>query len=155
MKRLSFALATLVVAVPALAQDVTLTPIPLDAATLDISGTWSYDTVVTGNTGPCPPVPAKKGELSIVAKDGVPVQVDVLSGELCGKPMHLMAGDIEWGNLVVGNAKTVDNEGGRAFNSMVAFFYSDKSASGHVESQYVHPGGMSCSWSYRIELKRP
>lgn len=155
VKRLSLLLVPFFFAVPAAAQDVALTPIPRDAGALGISGVWAYETVVTGSEGPCPSVPAKKGELSIVAKEGVPVQVDILSGELCGKPMHLLAGDIEWGNLVVGNAKTVDDEGGRAFNSMVAYFYSDKSGSGHVQSQYVHPGGMSCSWSYRIELKRP
>ena len=151
-----FTLLVLALATPAFAQEVALTPIPQDAATLDISGVWAYQTADHSHTGVCPPVPAKTGELRIdTAPAGTPVKVDILSGELCGKPMHLLAGGIEWGNLVVGNAAVVDDEGGQVFNAMVAYFYAADHGSGRVTSQYLHPGGMSCSWSYRVELTRP
>lgn len=155
MARFALSIAALLIAAsPLAAQDGALTPIPLDAAQLDIEGVWSYRTADHTNTGPCPAVPEKRGELSITMSEDLPVRVDVLSGELCGRPMHLFSGDIEWGNLVVGNAAAVDDEGGQAFNSITVFFYSDTQGSGVVRSQYVHPGGMSCGWTYRVELSR-
>ncbi len=155
-KIISTLIACLILPGQVLAQTVPLTPIPEDAAGLNISGVWTYSTGDHRNAGPCPGGTPMAGDLDIAVTADNAVSLDVLSGATCVPgSMCLYNGAIQAGNVVVGNSATVDDEGGKASNGMVLYFFSEDHGAGRVRSEYVHPGGMACTWTHRIELRRP
>jgi len=57
-------------------------------------------------------------------------------------------------NIKVSNEATVDDEGGKVFNTILLSFPSDAEAEGSSTSQYIHPDGLSCKWNSEIALMR-
>jgi len=48
------------------------------------------------------------------------------------------------------NSAKVDNEGGKATNTITLIAKSAKEAEGSSHSKYTHPGGMVCTWGSKV-----
>ncbi|MEZ5666477.1 MAG: hypothetical protein R3F55_03395 [Alphaproteobacteria bacterium] len=141
-------------ALPAWADDVAPVAIPVDPATIDIAGQWTYATSNHAVSGMCPLGTPMAGTLSIAVVDGA-ITVVVDSGATCSPAsMCVYEGRIEQGAVVVSNTAVVDDEGGSASNAMQLFFTSPTAGAGRVASGYVHPEGFECQWTHDIALSR-
>jgi hypothetical protein len=151
-------------AVPAAAQDIPIAPLaPLDLgdradpAAIDLGGIWEYATL--NHTGGCPGAPSAgfpMGGLMEITQSGGAIAMRIETGAICDPAsMCNFAGTIADGYLVLSNSDIVDDEGGRATNTLQLGFISDSVAQGVGGALYVHPKGMTCGWNWDILMHRP
>ncbi len=159
MNRLTLILATVTAVVgysaSAAAQgDIAPVPIPLDPATIDITGTWNYSTANHKVSGDCPNGSPMNGTLAIT-REGAEAGLMIMSGATCDPAsMCMFGGGLTGEYLLVSNTDTVDEEGGTATNAIQMFFSSPAQGSGSASSSYVHPEGFQCQWSHDVLIWR-
>ena len=152
---LTIAACTSLAALPSFAQSTQEpVPLPIDAATIDFTGIWSFTSANHTVSGTCPNGSPMVGTLSLAQQDGA-VSLHLLSGAKCDPAsMCSYTGEIKVGNVVVSNNDIVDDENGEVTNAINLFFYSADKAGGNVSSRYLHPKGFECNWEFNLELTR-
>ena len=125
-----------------------------DAATLDLSGEWTYAASKCWNKGPHPMGGDTTGTIKMTQK-GAKVTLVVQTGRVCRPAsMCVFAGKLKGKKLLVTNSATVDSEGGKAKNSIAVVFKDADRAAGKSKSSYRHPGGMGFTWGCDVTLQR-
>ncbi|MCD6499166.1 MAG: hypothetical protein J7M25_12820 [Deltaproteobacteria bacterium] len=129
---------------------------PLVAATKapNLHGTWTYQTSGHWHKGVCPGGGPRSGRLTIQRR-GHRFTLVFVSGSVC-RPASMcrFAGTVHGRVWKASNHAKVDNEGGAVKNTLVLHAKSAKRATGISTSTYTHPGGMRCTWGYRVTLRR-
>lgn len=126
---------------------------PASAATYDLSGTWSFSTSGNWVTGVCPKGADSTGTLQI-AQTGDSFTMKILTGMVCSPAsMCSYTGTIVGAAYTATNSAVVDNEGGKATNTITFAASSATAATGADSSTYVHPK-TTCTWGFNIVLSR-
>jgi hypothetical protein len=124
------------------------------AAGLNVTGEWTYATSGSWKKGPCPTGGDAKGTLKMTQK-GAKVTLVFKTGRTCRPAsMCVFAGKLKGKVLVLSNSAKVDNEGGKASNTIKLKLKDADHAAGSSSSSYKHPGGMVCSWGSKVTLQR-
>jgi hypothetical protein len=133
---------------------VTLCATYTPAGDVDPTGTWNVVRSASRRTGPCPAGSAGKGELTISRVDGV-LTLTYGKGMTC-RPAAVckLAGSLSKGVYTFVTTVPVDDEGGKVTNFAEIKFASGKAGSGKGSSRYVHPSGMTCTWTFDLALSR-
>ena len=119
-----------------------------------LMGTWSFVTSNHWKKGVCPAPRKARGRLRIV-KRGRGARLKIIKGMIC-KPASMcrFSCKVLRAKIVCTNRARVDNEGGVARNRVVLRPTSRRRAAGTNRSTYTHPGGMKCSWGFKVSLRK-
>lgn len=167
-------LASLAIALPALAQAPQIAELPegWDIPTVspqpegstapvlapdDIAGAWHYETAnhaIVACDFPVWRLEPAAGDMEIAPHDGIVTATLVTGGKCAPASMCLFDGTLEGSTLAMANRDVVDGEGGIAANGWAVAFVSGDRAEGTGTSVYVHPEGARCHWSYTVTLTR-
>jgi hypothetical protein len=121
---------------------------------VDPIGTWNVVRSASHSAGPCPMGGNGKGQLTIARADGV-LTLTYGKGMTC-RPAAVckLTGSVAKGVYTFTTTVPVDNEGGKVTNSAELKFASGTTASGKGSSRYVHPSGITCTWTFTLALSR-
>ena len=123
-------------------------------ADVDPTGSWNVVRGASKRVGPCPAGSNGKGELTITRVSGVPT-LTYGKGMRCRPgPVCILPGSVSKGLYTFTTTVAVDNEGGKVTNSAEIRFTSSKAGRGKGSSKYVHPSGISCTWTFDLTLSR-
>jgi len=132
---------------------LTLVPAIASAGKLDLTGTWTWTATGSWKKGPCPTGGDGTGALKI-KQTGDKVTLVFTSGRVCRPAsMCTFKGKLTGKKLTLGNAATVDNEGGKVKNSITLTVKDPKNATGSSSSSYKHPR-MTCTWGSKVAIKK-
>lgn len=118
------------------------------------SGKWQYSTSAHWHKGRCPAPRKGKGVLRFSRK-GSKATLTIVSGMTCRpKGMCTCTGKIKGKQFHCKKTMKVDNEGGKAHNTIKLTQTSGNKMKGSVRSGYAHPSGFKCSWGFKLTVKK-
>jgi len=119
-----------------------------------IMGLWDFQNSDYTVTGPCPKGKENFGTLEI-KQEGEVVVLTLKTGKIC-RPSSLCTykGAIKDGHFIVSNSAIVDNEGGKAINSLDIIMHDVDHMTAKSKSQYIHPSGIQCTWLGTMKISR-
>ncbi len=127
-----------------------------DSAYLDINGLWDFSTSNYTVTGTCPPGNPAYGTLSFTeGANSSSVTMVFLSGMTCNpNEACIYQGGFQSEKNVVVTNNMADYSGGTVTNSISVTWTSPATAYGTGVSVYNFSDGVSCTWHYKINLKK-
>ncbi len=130
------------------------TPGTPDTLGTSLAGGWFFRGSAPRVSGRCPPGSAMMAAAH-VDQQGQRVRLRYTLGITCTPPSVCQyEGSITGGRVKLTNTAVVDDEGGRVTNTLDLAIESNDRLSGTATSKYLHPDGIQCVWTSRVEVTR-
>ncbi|NPA94991.1 MAG: hypothetical protein GXO58_06150 [Thermodesulfobacteria bacterium] len=127
-----------------------------ESAYLDVNGLWDFNTYDYSVIGTCPPGNPASGTISITHDaNSSSLTLVFLTGMTCSpESACIYRGSFQTEKNIVVSNSLADTSGGTISNTISLTWTSDTSAYGTGVSVYNFSNGVSCTWNYKLSLKR-
>jgi hypothetical protein len=131
-------------------------PPSASSATVDLSGTWNFQTSDHKEYGGCEVGTPYSGKLTITQKDAHHLNLVMESGPTVCSPPAVCSyrGVIKENEAKFFNTTVAEGQGGHLMNSIDLKIISNNSAAGEVRNIQQFLGGSMCQWVHKIQLSR-